>query len=51
MTIEVDDDAYEGGIVVRWPALDVWLLVDGLEREAWVVWRGKPLGRTRFGLA
>jgi len=48
MTIEIEP---WGGIVVRWPALELWLLVDGAEGEAWVVWCGCPVGRVRFGSA
>lgn len=50
-TIEIEDDAYEGGLIVRWPSLELFLLIDGLEREAWLVWHGKPLGRAAFGQA
>lgn len=48
MTIEVE---YWGGIAVCWRSVDLHLLVDGLSREAWLVWRGRPLGRVAFGQA
>jgi hypothetical protein len=28
-----------GGIVVRWRADDLWMLVDGVSGEVWFVWR------------
>jgi hypothetical protein len=48
MTIEVE---YWGGIAVCWRSVDLHLLVDGLGREAWLVWRGRPLGRVVVGEA
>lgn len=33
-----------GGVVIRWPAYELWLLVEP-GREAWLVWRGQPLLR------
>lgn len=56
MRFDIELDPY-GGIVVHWPRARLWLLVDGppptpdLPREAWLVWRGKPLGRTPLALA
>lgn len=40
-----------GGIVVRWERLQLWLLVDVCAQDAWVVWRGRPLGRVPIGAA
>jgi len=38
-----------GGVVVRWPALDAWLLVD-VTGARWV-WRGRVGRRAVVGLA
>jgi hypothetical protein len=46
MTIEVEPF---GGLVVRWQALDAWLLVD--VSGAYCVWRGRVVGRVAVGLA
>ena len=46
MTIEVEPF---GGLVVRWQALDAWLLVD--VTGAYCVWRGRVLGRVAVGVA
>ena len=46
MTIEVEPF---GGLVVRWQALDAWLLVD--VSGAYCVWRGRVLGRVVVGVA
>lgn len=46
MTIEVEPF---GGLVVRWQAVDVWLLVD--VTGAYCVWRGRVLGRVAVGVA
>ena len=46
MTIDIE---YWGGIAVCWQSIDLHLLVDGQSREAWLVWRGRPLGRVTIG--
>ena len=46
MIIEVEPF---GGLVVRWLAIDAWLLVD--VTGARLVWRGRVLGRVAVGEA
>jgi len=46
MTIEVEPF---GGLVVRWQALDAWMLFD--VTGAYCVWRGQVLGRVAVGVA